>query len=251
MTSWQPPASACQTMAVPVELRAQWGRRELAFSLRRADVKRLRIAVHPDGRVAVSAPMQASDEAVIARVSRRGAWIVRQQERFIQWRPRTPPRQYVSGETHLFQGRQFRLRVLTEGAAGVTISGDRLIIRIAQGTTRAQVRELLQRWYAQQARVLLRERYREQSVLWQRHKFVLPRLIVRALSNRWGSLTAAGNLILNSDLVRVSPRLVDYVIAHEMAHLAHPDHGADWQRLLTRLMPDWRLRKTELEQQLL
>jgi predicted metal-dependent hydrolase len=238
-------------MVVHAEMKAQWGKSELAFSLSRADVKRLRIAVHPDGRIAVSAPLQASDEEIIARVSRRGAWIVRQQERFSQWRPRTPPRQYVSGETHLFQGRQLRLRVLVGEDLGVTISGDRLVIVVAPGSTRIQVKDLLQGWYAGQARTLLRERYREQSAAWQRHRLSPPRLMVRALTNRWGSLTSAGNLILNSDLVRASPRLIDYVIAHELAHVAHPDHGADWQRLLTRVMPDWRSRKAELEQQLL
>ena len=98
-------------MAAFVDLEASWGSRRLPFRLRRAEVKRLRIAVDPEGEVVVTAPMHASDEAVIARVSRRGDWIQQQHSRFVRWRPRTPVRQYLSGETHLFLGDQLRLQI--------------------------------------------------------------------------------------------------------------------------------------------
>ena len=106
-------------MAAYVDLEAAWGNRRFAFRLRRADVTRLRIVVDPEGQVAVTAPLHATDETVVARVSRRGDWIQRQQERFAHWRPRTPVRQYLSGETHLFLGDQLRLQVepaLSKGA---------------------------------------------------------------------------------------------------------------------------------------
>jgi hypothetical protein len=74
-----------------------------------------------------------------------------------------------------------------------------------------------------------------------------PSLVTR----RWGSFTAAGNLVLNRDLIRASPRLIDYVVAHELAHGSHPDHGPEWQSLLTRVMPDWHERKALLELQLI
>jgi predicted metal-dependent hydrolase len=71
------------------------------------------------------------------------------------------------------------------------------------------------------------------------------------MSQRWGSFTSKGNLVLNSELVQASPHLIDYVIAHELAHALHPDHGIEWQRLLSQFMPDWRDRKAQLEHQLL
>lgn len=78
-----------------------------------------------------------------------------------------------------------------------------------------------------------------------------PRLMIREMTHRWGSFTAKGLLVLNLELVRASPSLIDYVIAHELAHALHPDHGAKWEELLTRAMPDWRARKDELERELL
>ena len=238
-------------MAGYVDLEARWGRHRLPFRLRRADVKRLRIVVDPTGMVRVTAPWRASNEAVVARVSRRGDWIQRQRECFARWRPRTPPRQYLSGETHLFLGRQLRLRVERGALPDVAVSGTKLVARIANPNDRIAVRDAVRAWFAGQSRLILRERYAEQGRVWTRHGVTPPRLIVRVLKRRWGSYSAAGTLTLNAELVHASPRLIDYVIAHELAHTVHPDHGNEWHRLLERVMPDWKTRKAALEAQLL
>jgi hypothetical protein len=71
------------------------------------------------------------------------------------------------------------------------------------------------------------------------------------MTHRWGSFTAAGNLVLNTELVQASPQLIEYVVTHELAHGVHPHHGPEWKSLMTNMMPDWRQRKDELERQLL
>lgn len=238
-------------MAGYVELEARWGQHRVPFRLRRADVKRLRIVVEPTGMVRVTAPQRATNEAVVARVSRRGDWIQRQRECFARWRPRTPPRQYLSGETHLFLGRQLRLRVERGTPPGVAMAGTRLVTRVTNPNDRGAVRDAVKAWFAAQARQVLRQRYAGQGRVWQRHGVTPPRLVVRTLTQRWGSYSAAGCLTLNADLVRASPPLIDYVIAHELAHTIHSDHGNEWRRLLERVIPDWKQRKLELERQLL
>ncbi|MBQ0821080.1 M48 family metallopeptidase [Microvirga sp. HBU67558] len=71
------------------------------------------------------------------------------------------------------------------------------------------------------------------------------------MRTRWRSFTSAGNLVLNADLVRASVSLIDYVIAHELAHALVPNHGAEWRDVLSRVMPNWMDRKEQLEHQLL
>jgi predicted metal-dependent hydrolase len=70
------------------------------------------------------------------------------------------------------------------------------------------------------------------------------------MSKRWGSFTPGGRVVLNVDLVRASPRLIDYVICHELAHAFYPNHGDGWRSLLETVMPDWAERKAQLEQAL-
>lgn len=67
------------------------------------------------------------------------------------------------------------------------------------------------------------------------------------MSKRWASYTNGGRIILNVDLVRASPALIDYVICHELAHGFHADHGQGWQNLLSTIMPNWETRESRLE----
>jgi len=67
------------------------------------------------------------------------------------------------------------------------------------------------------------------------------------MSKRWGSYTPKGRIVLNVDLVRASPMLIDYVICHELTHAFYPDHGKEWSNLLDTIMPDWKIRKEFLE----
>ncbi len=66
---------------------------------------------------------------------------------------------------------------------------------------------------------------------------------------RWGSCTKDGTIFLNPLLIQVSPRCIEYVIAHELCHLVVHNHGPEFYRLLDRAMPDWRERKRRLELQ--
>ncbi len=238
-------------MAGSDELVARWGDLEFPFQVRRSVRRTLRIVVSPEGIVSAYAPKKATDDELIARVSRRGGWVRRELTRFEKWRPRTPPRQYVSGETHLYLGKQYRLVVTSDGAPDVRLDGNRIILAVRTDSSFVERQTLLRHWYGLQSHRVFPDRLSATASPFQRLGVPRPRLIIRSMSKRWGSFTAKGNLVLNSELVQASPHLIDYVIAHELAHALHPDHGVEWQRLLTQFMPDWRYRKDDLERQLL
>lgn len=72
-------------------------------------------------------------------------------------------------------------------------------------------------------------------------------LIVRQTRQRWGSMSPAGRLLLNRRLVQAPVDAIDYVITHELCHVAEPHHGAAFFELLYKVMPDWERRKQRLE----
>jgi len=238
-------------MAGSTDLAFDWGGASIAFSVARSERRTLRIAVTPDGEVVVSAPTHAQDADIVSRVRRRGAWIVRQQARFDRWRPRTPLRQYESGETHLLLGRPYRLLCEPNPAMSVHIDGDRLVLRLPNDKGLVAKRAMLRHWYGLHAHRVFPERLTAVLPPFERLGIERPRLLIRLMTHRWGSFTAKRALILNLELIRASPSLIDYVIAHELSHAFHPDHGAGWQDLLSRVMPDWHSRKDELERELL
>jgi predicted metal-dependent hydrolase len=101
-----------------------------------------------------------------------------------------------------------------------------LCVMLCEGARPDRVRELVKAWYRTKAQVKLRERFDA-----TRSKFgpliaATPELLLRPMKLRWGGHTSSGRIILNYDLVRAPPPCIDYVVAHELAHTVHPNHGA-------------------------
>ena len=99
-----------------------YGGHRIDFMIVRRRRKTLEIAVEPDASVVVAAPVDASIEAIAEKVLKRAAWVRRQQRFFSQFMPRTPERRYLARETHLYLGRQYRLKVVRNGRPRVEMT---------------------------------------------------------------------------------------------------------------------------------
>ena len=227
-----------------------WGTDTIRYEVRfLASRQTLAIEVHPDSRVLVRAPVDCPEALIAERVQKRAAWISRQLAEFQRYRPRTPARQYVNGESHLYLGRQYRLKLISGEAASVKLTRGRLLVTLPGEPEPERVKALLHRWYLDRARAVFTE-VLDASL--PRFKGVEhPRLIVRAMQSRWGSLSRAGSMTLNVNLVRAPRPCIEYVVTHELCHTTHRDHDARFFKLLGQVMPDWEKRKQRLEAALL
>lgn len=228
--------------------RVLFGRTPIDFTLAFATRPTLAITVHPDKRVEVAAPAGEPLEEVLARVRRRGPWILRQLDGFDRLHPLSPPRRYVGGETHLYLGRQYRLRLTAAADDEVKLVGKYLHVRTADRGDAGRVKGLLDGWYRRHAQTVFGRRL---EVCHAAAAGVLgierPGFQLRQMAKRWGSCTAAGRVLLNPDLVKAPVACIDYVVTHELCHLKALDHGPRFRRLLTRCMPDWEGRKDRLD----
>ncbi len=227
-----------------------YGRDTITYEVRfLASRQSLAIEVHPDSRVLVRAPLNCPESLIVERVQKRARWISRQLAEFERYRPRTPARQYVNGESHLYLGRQYRLKVLHGDSADVKLTRGQLLVSLPGEAEPDRVKALLHRWYLDRARAVFGD-VLEASLL--HFKGVeCPRLIVRTMQSRWGSLSPAGTMTLNANLVRAPRGCIEYVVAHELCHTKHRDHNARFFNLLGQVMPDWEQRKQRLETALL
>ena len=89
----------------------QFGLSTIHYTVQFSKRKTLSIIVMPDGLVIVKAPDDASMERISEKVHKRASWILKQQHYFRAFGERTPERRYISGESHLYLGRQYMLRV--------------------------------------------------------------------------------------------------------------------------------------------
>jgi predicted metal-dependent hydrolase len=223
---------------------------DLSFTPRKA----LAIHVHPNGRVSVEAPLEVDGEEISfveieKRIYKRAAWILRQQRNFQRYSADFPPRQYVSGETYRFLGFQYRLKVVAAAERQETVTLDRefLTISTRDKSNLAHTQLLLDDWYRQQALAIFNERVDLWFPRFERLGVEHPAVAARQMRSRWGSCTARGKITFNTKLIMTPKQLIDYVVVHEMCHLKEMNHGTQFQQLLSRIMPDWKERKDQLD----
>lgn len=227
-----------------------YGDETIEYKVQRlASRQTLGIEVHPNGRVLVRAPQDCPQSVIEARVRRRAAWISRQIADFERYKPRTPERQYVSGESHMYLGRQYRLRVLSAPESGVLLARGELLVRLKGVPTPPRVKAALDSWYRDRAKVIFNEVLN--ASLRRVHSLECPGLIVRRMQSRWGSLSPAGRMTLNVSLVRAPRTCIEYVVVHELCHVKHRSHDSRFFRAMGQVMPDWEKRKERLENALL
>lgn len=231
----------------PVTLRVG----DLQVELVRKDIKNLHLGVYPPaGRVRIAAPLALNDDAIRLAVVRRLTWIRKQQKRF-DAQPRQSAREMVNGESHYLFGRRYRL--LIETATGrqslIATPGGKMRLRCHPGADTAKRWRVLERHYRCELKaqlVPLIEHWSETLSL------APPDWRVRWMKTKWGSCaTHSRRLWFNLALARVPVECIDYVVVHEMLHLIDATHGERFIQLLDKHLPEWRLRREQLNAQTL
>lgn len=124
----------------------QFGSKQIDFRLEYSDRKSLGITVTPDLNVLVKAPTDISLQKIKERLRKKAPWIIRQQSFFLSFHPKTPVRKFVGGETHLYRGRQYRLKILQSKLESVKLKGKFIEVTTAD---KARAKELVNEWYLQ------------------------------------------------------------------------------------------------------
>jgi hypothetical protein len=223
-----------------------YGSHDIDYTLLFANRKTLEIAVHPDRSVIVKAPMNSMLTDIEKKVKKRANWILKQIRYFDQFDPRTPERRYVGGESHLYLGKNYRLKIECGLRDHVTLKNGFFEIETTR-ISEKYIQSLLDAWYKEKCSQILHGLFDECWCTYDKGHLSKPRLKVQKMEKRWGSLSEMGTLTLNSSLIRTPKECIEYVIIHELCHLVHHNHSLEFYKLLDRSMPDWVKRKYKLE----
>lgn len=209
----------------------------------RKGIKNLHVGVYPpNGRVRAAVPLRIGDDAVrLALISRLG-WIRRQRRAFLE-QDRQSAREMVTGETHYVEGRSCRLKVVSsEAPASVELRNNRtLLIQIRPELNADQRLAVLERWYRNRLKAMAGELVRIWS---KRLRLPMPDLGVRKMRTKWGSCNqSAGRIWLNLELAKKPVQCLEYIVVHELMHLKERHHNERFASLMSKAMPDWRLRR--------
>ena len=220
--------------------------RGIEVEIVRKDIKHLHLGVYPpEGRVRVAAPLRLDDDAVRLAIISRLAWIRRKRAEF-EGQDRQSRREFVTGESHYFEGRRYRLDVIeSTGPTGIRLRDNAWMeMRVRPATDRSAREAMLYRWY----RAQLRERIPEMVAKWEpRIGVTVLDWRIRRMKTRWGTCNSGGRAALaDSELAKKPVSCLEYVVVHEMIHLLERGHNDRFRRILDRVMPTWRPRLEEL-----
>lgn len=205
------------------------------------------IKVHPDCRVVALAPQETDNAVVLEAVKKRSRWIYEQLRAFRKQREHHAPRKYVSGESHYYLGKQYLLKVIetSETPQCVKLLRGKLEVTLRERSAE-KTQQLMNSWYKSKAKETFAKRLDAmlEQTLWVKER---PAVRIRTMQTQWGSCSPNGRITLNPQLVKVPRDCIDYVILHELCHIAEHNHSERFYRLMNQVMPNWESIKDRLD----
>lgn len=245
MAAETPPAAANPRPAQghQVLIGAQW----LPYALTRAKRSSIGFVVGPEG-LKVRAPRWVAIADIERALQAKGDWILRQLQRQQQRLQQQESLRVCWGEGASLPYLGAPLRV-ERGPATQCLPADgdtpaRLQLRLPEGAGEAQWRDATQAWLQAQARQLFQRRL---AFFAEQLGVPLPKLRLSSAKGRWGSASSSGVVSLNWRLMHFSEALIDYVVAHEIAHLREMNHGPRFWALVGELLPGFEDRRDALK----
>ena len=218
----------------------------IAVEVVRKDIKNFYIAVHPpNGHVRASAPLRFDDDAVRMAVITRLGWIRRQQAAFSK-QDRQSQREFVSGESHYFAGRRYRLDVVEQDAPPTVWlpNNTKIALSVRPGSDRDTRESVLHRWYREHLRAQLPPLLEK----WEAKLEVsVNEVRIKKMKTLWGSCNVEAKRVwLNLELAKKPSACLVYILVHEMVHLLERTHNDRFHELMDKFLPQWRTYKDTL-----
>jgi predicted metal-dependent hydrolase len=211
---------------------------EIVYSER----KGIRITVERDRKVIVHAPKQASDKAISSAIECKRLWIWQKLRDPDKYPDPALRKEYVSGETFLFLGQDYSLALTGNQRGSVRLAAQQFEMAPAD---RHIADSLFRAWYIRQAKEVLPLRVTaiagEMGVSYRR-------LWIRDLKYRWASCTPGGTLTFTWRILQAPMIVVNYLIAHELAHILEPNHSRGFWNLVAVHAQSWVRARTWLKQ---
>ena len=212
----------------------------------RKDIKNIHLGVYPpDGRVRVSVPLSTKDDNLRIFLISKSSWIKKQQARFSK-QERQSKREYVSGESHYFLGRKYKLAVkkTDEKPHVILRNKTKIDLLVNSKTTLLEKQKIFEKFYRSELESLLPKLIKK----WEKKVGVKAKEVrIKKMKTKWGTCNQKDKRIwLNLELAKQPPNCIDYVIVHEMVHLKERRHNDRFLKLLSDAYPRWQQAKEEL-----
>jgi predicted metal-dependent hydrolase len=210
------------------------------------DRKTLSLTVTPDLRIILKCPMQTDSARVETFLQKKWFWLEKQLSFFKKYQRKIYEREYISGESYLYLGRQYKLVVRRSKENIVSLTRGQLIVHtIKEVTNGPHNKKLIDLWFSERIKSISQDRLVEMLARFDYKQS--PVLGVREMKKRWGSFLNKKKIYLNPKLIHTPKECIDYVIVHELCHMKYKNHDKKFYALLSEKYPKWEKVKEKLE----
>lgn len=214
------------------------------YDLIRQDRKTLSLTVTPDLLIILKSPIKADILRLESFLKRKWLWMEKQLTFFGRYNHKQYKRQFVSGESYYYLGRQYLLHIKTGEHDQVSLTRGEITITLTR-KSKIHAKALLAEWYKSKTTQVFSERFLEVQKLFNYKN--MPSLKVREMKRRWGSYLDSNKIVLNPKLIHLSKPCIDYVLTHELCHVRHKNHDNKFFKYLEEKYPKWQYTKEKLE----
>jgi len=217
----------------------------IVFSRRRT----ISINISPDRGVVVKAPYMTPAGIIKRFVNEKSGWIEKTLDGFNSLKRIDSKKGYSDGDTLLLFGKEFKLLLYKSDKYSVR-TGENNTIEAGyfNDSNPLIIRAMLEGWFKFIAQDKIARKFREILVKYSDYGFKPTELVVRTMKKRWGSCSSKGKIAISYDLIRLDEIYAEYVIIHELCHLKHHNHSANFYNLLSQVFPNWKKVREELKQ---
>ena len=221
----------------------------VSYLLQKKKIKNIYLRVRSDGTVYVTAPTRTPEEFLDTFVSSRVDFIRRVREKTAKEREKNPIlHSFHDGDTFFLLGEKKTI-FLKEKRTGFDYDGSSLTLFVRDKTDETQIKKQWERFMTEKCGEIF-------PIVTERMKRKIPdypwpkiKIRIRVMKSRWGScMPKKAAVTLNRRLIEAPDTCIEYVVLHELCHFIHPDHSSRFHALMTVLMPDWKIRKKQLNQ---
>lgn len=210
------------------------------------EVKSISIKVKPTREVVITVPPSTTQNYIERIIKKREYWIRKQLKFFKENYTEEFEKEYVSGESIRYLGKNYRLKIFESLEERVEFYRGYIYVYVYDKKDKIKIKKLLDFWYKQQAKKIFEELIKKYEGVVRES---INKLTIRKMSSRWGSCNIEKRKIsLNIRLIEKSKYCIESVILHELAHLKYPYHTKDFFNYLLVHMPDYEWRKKRLEE---
>jgi hypothetical protein len=217
----------------------------IKIDVEQKDIKNIHLSVYPpDGKVKISAPERMDLDTIRVFAINKLKWIKKQQETFRN-QEREAPREYLSKESHYFQGKRYLLKIIEQEAKPrIVLKHSKIELYIRPNTSIEKRKEIIEKWYREEMKSVIPKMIEK----WEKKIGVRANEYgVRKMRTKWGTCNPEAKRIwLNLELAKKPLECLEYIIVHELVHLLERTHNDKFIKYMNEFMPKWRFHRDEL-----